>query len=102
MYGDAKCLVFDLETYALDDAGKHVAPPNLEACRAPSSWKDPVKIAAEVERKRVELIEEHQQKLERCALDWNLSRIVALGYCVEGQDIQAETLSTEDAEREAN
>jgi hypothetical protein len=102
MYGDAKRLVFDIETYALDDAATHVEPPDLGTCRAPSNWKDPEKIAADVERQRRELEAEYQAKLERCALDWNLNRIVALGYWLEGDaEIQVQTFPTEAAERDA-
>jgi hypothetical protein len=48
----------------------------LGGFRAPSTWKDPAKIEAEIDRQRAELLAEHQARLQRCALDWNLNRIL--------------------------
>lgn len=95
-------LVFDIETVALDDAAAHVPMPDLASCKAPSNWKDLQKIAAEIERQRVELQADYVARLERCSLDWNLNRIVAIGTCLEGaEDIAVTTIQNETEEREA-
>jgi hypothetical protein len=84
-YGNerAQRVVFDIETYALDDAADYVEPTDLDACRAQSNRKAPTKIELEIARQKAELLTEHQTKLDRCALDWNLSRVVAIGYWLE-------------------
>lgn len=100
---DTSPIVFDLETAPLLDARAYVDPPELQAepdlsdVSAPSNWKDPVKIAAymaEAIPKRIaEHAAENAKKLAEyehtvtaeAALDFNLARIVALGWWVSGQ-----------------
>ena len=66
--GVSRRVVFDIETAAQDRAAAWVP-----AVSAPGSYRDPVKIAAYVDRKRQEL-------LDRAALDPDLGRIVAIGW----------------------
>jgi predicted PolB exonuclease-like 3'-5' exonuclease len=61
-------IIFDLETFAIDDADQFIEP-----AEAPSNYKKPEAIAAYIEEARV-------KALETCALDPDLCRIVALGW----------------------
>jgi hypothetical protein len=64
----ADALIVDLESFAITDAEQYVEPVD-----APSNYKDPIKIA--------EYIKTAQGKsIDRCALDPDLARIVALGW----------------------
>jgi hypothetical protein len=69
---NARRLVFDVECAALPDASDYL----VEAIEAPSNWKDPLKIAAYVAEKQAE-------QLNRCALDPDLCRIVAVSVWPE-------------------
>lgn len=60
-------LVFDLETVAREDAADFLEPP----C-APANYKDPDKIAAFI-------ADATAKRLDKCALDPDLNRIVAIG-----------------------
>lgn len=61
-------LVCDIETFAIDDAEQYIEPVD-----APGNYKDPIKIAEYVATAT-------QKAIERCALDPDLGRIVALGW----------------------
>jgi predicted PolB exonuclease-like 3'-5' exonuclease len=63
-------LVFDVETAPLEDVASYMGEVPIEA---PANYKDPVKIAAYVAAARAE-------QLDRCALDVDLCRIVAIGW----------------------
>jgi 3'-5' exonuclease len=67
--GYRRSLVFDLETYRIDNAEEFV---DLGQFAAPSNWKDPEKIAANIKEQQI-------AALGKCALDPDLCRIVALG-----------------------
>jgi hypothetical protein len=64
-------ICFDLETCPREDIDGFIPTP--EAAR---NLKDPVKIAADLEEKRAE-------QLAKLGLDWNLNRIVAIGWQTE-------------------
>jgi hypothetical protein len=64
----ARPLVLDIETIGLPNAADY-----LEPVEAAKNLKDPEKIAANI----TERIEERQSKL---GLDWNVGRIVAIGW----------------------
>jgi hypothetical protein len=111
--------VFDIETVPLDNAGDYIGavvlpmPPNLEAITAAKNLTDPVKIAADVAKKREAALadyaestekahREHAAKLSRCSLDWNLNRIVAIGLQNIGDGgPQVVVCKNEDEERAA-
>lgn len=76
---DVRHSVFDLETAAHPDAALYIVPPNFDAIKAPSNYKDEAKIAEYIDKAKREAQAEYEAKVDRCALDWNLSRIVALG-----------------------
>src|SRR5262245_9500357 len=61
-------LVFDIETYPLADAEQYLEP--LQAAR---NLVDPVKIAADIEKRT-------EERLGRLALDWNVARIAAIAF----------------------
>lgn len=84
-------IVFDLETYAMDGAADFLP---VEDFAAPSNWKDPEKIAAYVAEARGKAV-------DRCALDLDLCRIVALGWQEEGREAHVELCRTEADERAA-
>jgi len=67
-------LVFDIETAPLEDAASYLSDEPIEA---PANYKDPAKIQAYIDGKRAE-------QLERCSLDVDLCRVVAIGMQLEG------------------
>lgn len=76
---DTRYTIVDLETASHPDAALYIVPPNLDAVEAAKNLVDPVKIAADIEKKKAAMQADYEHSLDRCALDWNLSRIVALG-----------------------
>lgn len=81
-------LVLDLETCALADADGF-----LEPVAAPSNYKDPEKIRAYQEEKRIEL-------LGRCALDPDLCRVVAVGLWADTEKPEVWSLDEDDDDEE--
>lgn len=76
---DTRWTVCDLETAPHPDAALYLVPPNFDAIKAPSNYKDEAKISAYIEQAKREAQQDYERSLDRCALDWNLSRIVCLG-----------------------
>lgn len=70
-------LFFDIETQANKEAIKFMPKPE-----APSNYKDEAKIAAYIEAKQ-------QEQIERAALDADYGKIIALGYKVDDQPVEA-------------
>lgn len=64
-------IVLDCETFSLDDAAQFIEEPT-----APSNYKDPEKIAAYIKDATAKAI-------DRCALDPDLCRVVAVGVWEE-------------------
>lgn len=98
-YG-AKRVIVDIETVSLAEAGEYLdpieplAPPDLSLITPAKNLVDPAKVAADIEKRRSAAIEEHRlrceqqvqkraEALERCALDLDLCRIVAIGWMFE-------------------
>lgn len=71
---DRRALICDIETVAIADAAQY-----LEPVEAPANYKDHAKIAAYE-------VEAAAKQLDRCALDPDLCRIVALGWMLEDED----------------
>ncbi len=87
---NARRVVFDLETAPIVDAAEYL----IEPISAPSNYKDPDKIAA--------FIAEAQTKaLDKCSLDPDLARIVALGWQAEDGPVTVRTCQDEEQERDA-
>jgi hypothetical protein len=66
--------VFDIETAPLPEAVDY-----LEPAEPPANYKDPEKIAAYISSKNAE-------NLDRCGLDVDLCRVVAIGLMNERMD----------------
>jgi len=88
-------IVVDLETSAHPCAAEYLEPPNLDAITAAKNLKDPAKIADDLARRKADALAEYETQLSRAALDWNLSRIVAIGWYVDGDPIVVETCQNE-------
>jgi hypothetical protein len=82
-------LYLDTETYPLENASQFIEPPEPDA-----RLTDPVKKAADIEKKTAAL---H----EKCSTDWNVCRIVSLAYAWDDGPIEVELLPQEDDESEA-
>jgi hypothetical protein len=108
-------IVFDLETAAIDGAADFVpAPepppePDLSTIQAARNLKDPAKVAADLEQRKAKAMQDHADKtakaqqdyadkLAKASCDFNLARIVAIGYQQAGRTV-AETCANEDEER---
>jgi hypothetical protein len=93
-------IVVDIETAPHPCAGDFLEPLNLDGIKAAGNLKDPEKIKADLEKRRADATVEHASKIGRAALDWNLSRIVALAWST-GTDIIVMPCANEDEERAA-
>jgi predicted PolB exonuclease-like 3'-5' exonuclease len=78
---NARRLVFDIETAPLAEAAGY-----LEPVEAPANYKDSAKIDAYIAEKAA-------QELDRCSLDVDLCRVVAIGWCLEGDAPNVTTLA---------
>ena len=76
-------IVFDIETVGLDNAQDF-----LEPVRAAGNLKDPEKIKVDIEQRTIE-------RNKRLALDWNVGRIVAIGWCCDGSHIETRVCPNE-------
>lgn len=96
----ARRFIIDIETYPIDGAADYLDPvepipePDLSLVTAAKNLTDPVKVAADLEKRKQAAIEEYHEQveqqarkrvelLERCALDLDLCRIVAVGWWAE-------------------
>ena len=86
---NARKVVFDLETAPLLDAANYLVEP----ISAPSNYKSPEAIARYVEDAKA-------AQLEKCSLDPDLCRIVALGWQIEGMPVHVGICEHEEAEAE--
>ncbi len=110
-------IVFDLETAAIDGAADFVPPPeplpepDLDAVQAARNLKDPAKVAADLEQRKAKAMQDHAEKarkaeqdyidkLAKASCDFNLARIVAIGYQQNGVTV-VETCADEAEERAA-
>jgi DNA polymerase elongation subunit (family B) len=88
MMPDISPIVVDLETVGLPNAGEF-----LEPVTAAKNLVDPAKIAEDIRKRTAE-------RDEKLALDWNVGRIVALGWWTETRS-QCSALPTEEQERDS-
>lgn len=93
-------IIVDIETAPHPCAAEYVEPLNLDGIKPAGNLKDPAKIAESIAQRKADAIAEHAAKLGRAALDWNLSRIVAIGWSTGG-DILVMPASDEFEERGA-
>jgi predicted PolB exonuclease-like 3'-5' exonuclease len=97
-------IIVDLESYPIDDAAEYLdplpelTPPDLDEIQPAKNLVDPVKVAADLEKRRLAAIASYTQsvaaqaaqqeaRLAACALDPDLLRIVALGWQVVGDPL---------------
>lgn len=93
-------LIVDLETFPVDDAADYLDPiepisePDLSQIQPAKNLVDPVKVAADIEKRKQAAMDDYREKceqqerkrvetLERCSLDVDLCRVVALGWMRE-------------------
>lgn len=76
------CFV-DIETIGHDCATEFIPKPDLDAITPAKNLKDPAKIAENIAARKAEATAEYDTALSRAALDWNVSRIVAIGFQTE-------------------
>lgn len=110
-------IIVDLETAGLPEAPLFLEPipdavPDESPIEAAKNLTDPVKIAADIEKRRAardeqnraaqeKVIQQRIARAEKCALDWNVGRIVALGYWTEQAGTVVRICQDEEAEGEA-
>jgi hypothetical protein len=82
-------IVVDIETCGLPNAAEY-----LEPVRPDSRLKDPAKIEADIEEKE-------RARNEKLALDWNVGRIVAIGWWTEEFGVTVRVCQDEVAEATA-
>lgn len=94
-------LVFDCETYRIDNAKDFVDPVLPEPVKADGRLTDPAKIAADLAKKEAAEAErvkvENQKRLDACALDFYTARIVALGWAWEGDEVATVRIAATEA-----
>lgn len=94
-------IICDIETIGHPRAAEFVPMPDLSGIAAAKNLKDPAKIAENLKERRDAAQAEYQAQLDRAALDWNLSRIVAIGWQIDDGDIESVTCQDEDEEAAA-
>lgn len=94
-------LVFDIETCAHEAAADFLPRPDLDSITAAKNLKDPAKVAEDIQKRRDAAEADYLASLSRAALDWNLSRIVAIGLSFDGGDPCVELCRTEAEEKAA-
>jgi hypothetical protein len=99
--GELKATVVDVETAPHPDAPLYIVPPNFDAIEPHGGLKDPAKIADDLAKKKAKLQAEYEESLSRCALDWNLNRIVALGMWNVGDGGPQVVICKNEAEEKA-
>lgn len=72
-------VVADIETIAHEDAAAYLPPPDLVNITPPSNYKRDEAIADYVYREKAKRLADYKEDLERCSLDPDLCRIVAIG-----------------------
>lgn len=92
-------IIVDIETCAHPCAGDFIEPLDLASIKAAGNLKDPEKIAADIAKRTADAKAEHATKIARAALDWNLSRIVALAWSTDaGETVTVRPCANEEEE----
>lgn len=73
----------DVETVSHDCVTDFIREPDYDQITAAKNLKDPEKIAADIASRQAAAKADYASALSRAALDWNVSRIVALGFQTE-------------------
>jgi hypothetical protein len=80
-------ITVDIETAPHPCAAEYLDALNLDGIKPAGNLKDPAKIAESLAQRKADATAEHAAKLTRAALDWNLSRIVAIGWSIGAEII---------------
>lgn len=94
-------VVFDIETVSMDGVDAYVPAPDLQSIQAAKNLKDPAKIAEDISKRRADALSAHAAALNKAALDFNLARIVAIGWTIGSRPVEVVTCENEGEEREA-
>jgi len=95
-------VIADLETIAHPEAAAYLPPPELEYLTAPKNYTKPETIEQWKVDEKARRIKQWEDDLERCALDPDLNRIVAIGYMrPRDEDVTVITCQNEIQERAA-
>lgn len=81
-------IIVDIETCAIPSVDQYLEEP-----QAPSNYKDPIKIADYITQAKIEA-------LGKAGLDCDLGRIVALGWMLEGRDVEPRVMVATDEQEE--
>lgn len=95
-------IVLDLETAPHPAAADFIPKPDLDAIQPAGNLKDPAKVAASIAERKQAALDAYQESLGRAALDWNVSRIVCLGWHVSGHPEPIARLARDEAEETAS
>lgn len=99
---DVSPIVIDIETAPLENARDYVDSPSLDDITAPSNYKDEAKISAYIADAKADRLAKFERDCtDRAALDFNLARIVAVGFWMESIKPTALLCKTPDDERAA-
>jgi hypothetical protein len=112
-------IIADVETFPLDDVEQYltplpeIQPPDLGLIAAAKNLVDPVKIAADIEKRRVAAVTDYhaaiaaqqaqwQALIDGCSLEPDLGRIVACGWMfIEDAEPRVLVCQSESEERDA-
>lgn len=93
---DLSPIVVDIETAPLAHARDFLDPPDLEHITAPSNYTKSDTIAAYIDREREKRLADFERDCtSKAALDFNLARIVALGWWTETGGVEHRLCQTE-------
>jgi hypothetical protein len=111
---DVSPIVVDIETSGLPNAADFLEPimdaaPDESQIEPDKRLTDPVKVAADLERKHAARVQQNldaqakveqqrSDRIEQAALDWNVGRIVALAYWSEPTDTEVFTCINDERE----
>lgn len=99
---DVSPIVLDIETAPLENAQDYIDAPDLSDVQAPANYKDPEKIAAYIEDAKAKRLADHAKACtDKAALDFNVARIVAVGFWTESIQPTALLCKTREDERAA-
>jgi hypothetical protein len=94
-------LVFDLETIAHEEAAAYLPPPDLDLLVPPKNYKLAETIANWKKEERLRRQKAYEDDLERCSLDPDLCRIVAIGAMTQRMTQPSVFLCKDEAEEKA-
>jgi hypothetical protein len=81
---DISPIVVDIETAPLPNVREYLEPPDLTDIKAPSNYVKQEAIDGYIEREKVKRLADHETDCtNKAALDFNLARIVAIGWWTE-------------------